>query len=78
MWLLMGGTCWECGAEEELQFDHIQPIGWVPSMYSWSQRMAEYKRALKAGNLQLLCDSCHGQKSRRQQIEEVDPENQPF
>ena len=75
---MMGGTCWECGQEEDLQFDHIQPIDWIPSERSWSQRMAEYKRALAGKNLQLLCDSCHAQKTRRQPVVTIANEDQPF
>ena len=74
LYLLMGGACQHCGETEDLQFDHITPTGWVPSMYSWSSRIVEYRRAHAAGNLQLLCDSCHSTKTRsqppRQNVEE--------
>ena len=75
LYLLLGGICngVGCDATSELQFDHIEAIDWVPSRYSWSSRIAEYRRAHAAGNLQLLCDSCHAVKTRSQPELEENP-----
>ena len=73
LYVLMGGVCQHCGEIDDLQFDHIQAIDWVPSRYSWSSRIAEYRRAYAAGNLQLLCDSCHAVKTRSQPELEENP-----
>ena len=79
LYLLLGGSCMGCGAHRELQFDHVIPCGWVPNLHSWSERMIEYRRAHAAGNLQLLCASCHAKKSRSRQDEFAVPEDmQPY
>jgi len=64
----LGGKCVKCRGWYRLTFDHINPVGWHASSFSWSQRMAEYKRAADEGNLQLLCIRCHGKKSRSDQV----------
>jgi 5-methylcytosine-specific restriction endonuclease McrA len=37
-----------CGAEHDLQFDHVIPVSWGG--------------ATSAGNLQLLCEECNRRK----------------
>ena len=61
--LRLGGCCATCGGTRKLTFDHIRPIGWDPSKKSWHMRMCEYRRAASEGNLQILCEKCHGKKS---------------
>lgn len=79
LYLLMGGACRRCDATRGLQFDHIVSCGWVPSAHSWAQRMIEYGRALRAGNLQLLCARCHARKTRESGIDTAVPEDmQPY
>ena len=64
----LGGRCRKCNGARKLTFDHINPIGWDPSVKSWHMRMREYVRAHEAGNLQILCVRCHGKKSRVDQV----------
>ena len=77
LFLLMGGACKRCGTGDKLQFDHIKPLDWIPSAFSWSQRIKMYQEEHQAGNLQLLCDSCHGKKTREQEADE-EIEEHPF
>lgn len=49
VWIRDGGRCRQCGAQSELQFDHIIPV----AMGGGSS----------AENLQILCGSCNRRKS---------------
>jgi hypothetical protein len=48
VWNRDGGRCVACGAEHDLQFDHVIPVSWGG--------------ATSAGNLQLLCEECNRRK----------------
>jgi 5-methylcytosine-specific restriction endonuclease McrA len=64
---MLGGQCVECGAGEDLQIDHINPLHKSFSVadkiaqYAWPKIEAELKKC------QLLCITCHGKKSRHEQ-----------
>lgn len=59
----LGGRCCSCGTTERLELDHIRPIRWEPARLSSSARIAWYRAALEAGNLQVLCRNCNALKS---------------
>lgn len=62
----LGGRCVVCGAKSRLHLDHKRPKRWKPENLSKQQRLRSYLRSLAAGNLQLLCDGCHGAKTARE------------
>jgi 5-methylcytosine-specific restriction endonuclease McrA len=49
VWMRDGGSCRHCGAQAELQFDHIIPVAMGGSS--------------SAENLQILCGPCNRRKS---------------
>jgi len=74
----LGNKCAKCPATDKLQFDCVDSnveMHW--QNYDWSQRMSFYRRQFKAGNLQLLCNVCHGQKTRKDNPP-IPVENEPF
>lgn len=58
----LGGMCYVCGSGEDLEVDHKDPTTkFGHRMWSWS-----WKRILEElDKCQLLCDSCHKDKTRR-------------
>lgn len=56
---LLGGKCVECGSTEKLEFHHTHPRGWVASHLNRWQRLAEYKRDIARGHIELLCKACN-------------------
>lgn len=59
----LGGACSWCGSRRKLEFDCIRPRGHFHHRMEWSWRLSFYRRELAAGNLQLLCRRCHGEKT---------------
>lgn len=61
----LGGTCTACGANENLEFDHKDPADKALDIskvltHSWAKIDAELAKC------QLLCNSCHIEKSYRE------------
>jgi 5-methylcytosine-specific restriction endonuclease McrA len=63
VWLIeqMGGCCSnpECRSLLNLEFHHKTVRTWVARKVSRWQRMANYVREWKAGELELLCTKCN-------------------
>lgn len=59
----LGGICRGCGTTEDLQLDCIVPQGDRHHKIEWSARISFYRSQHRAGNLQVLCESCHSEKS---------------
>lgn len=62
---MLGGCCVECGESCDLEFDHIKPIDKKFEIaklmsYKWSEVVEEVKKC------QLLCRSCHEDKTERE------------
>jgi hypothetical protein len=62
----LGGKCIGCGATQNLQFHHPNGRPWIPRRLARHNRIPICERDAAAGNLQLLCISCH---SRRTMLE---------
>jgi 5-methylcytosine-specific restriction endonuclease McrA len=60
----LGGKCVECGTTERLEFDHINPADRTDAITNIMGKEALYEELTKC---QLLCHSCHKERSRRQQ-----------
>ena len=58
----MGGKCVECGATENLQFDHKHVKTWRSNKLWANQRMLRYIAEFEAGNLELRCAGCNYRK----------------
>ena len=59
-WLDANGPCVECGSEENLQVDHINPEDKVEhKVWSW----AEGRRLAELAKCQVLCLPCHQAKT---------------
>lgn len=57
-----GGKCVQCGATENLEFDHIDPstkVGQMGDMFLW----AKARREAELLKCQLLCSTCHSNKT---------------
>lgn len=68
---ILGDKCWNCGSTEQLEFDHI----------NWRDKKIKFQRActLKMDKFlefldlcQLLCKTCHLEKSREDWREQRD------
>ena len=59
----LGGWCFRCGSDEDLQFDHITPgtRSFVLSGKAFDRSWTEL--AIELDKCQLLCRSCHLQKT---------------
>lgn len=57
-----GKKC-KCGAEENLQLDHINPSEKISHrVWSWNKE----KRDIELSKCQALCEKCHKEKTREQ------------
>lgn len=62
-----GWKCVQCGSRYRLEVDHIVPVRDAP------------ERAFDLTNLQCLCGSCHGRKTRSEVgLPELSPERQAW
>ena len=62
----LGGKCAECGSVEELHFDHIDSSTKVMSIAQALVRMNSKSLEEEVDKCQLLCNSCHNGKSKRE------------
>lgn len=60
----LGGFCIHCRTEEKLEIDCIVPTHHTARSRDASSLVSHYNSQLKINNLQLLCDRCHGRKTR--------------
>lgn len=61
----LGGTCMRCGSVNDLEFDHIDPSTKVMVISKmWTSSREKFMEELK--KCQLLCHSCHLEKSRKE------------
>lgn len=63
----LGAKCALCPRTVQLEFDCITPRGDTHHRWETNRRSVFYKREHAAGNLQLLCRSCHEAKSKKEQ-----------
>lgn len=56
---LLGGKCERCGLRRKLEFHHTRPRYWIASQLNRWQRLAEYKRDIARGHIELLCTWCN-------------------
>lgn len=59
----LGSKCAHCGGTAQLEFDCIKPLGHDHHKAGYVARATFYRRQFKAGNLGLLCEACHAQKT---------------
>lgn len=58
----LGGKCVDCGATEELEFDHLVPRRWVCRHKDPSWRMSLIRAEIAAGEIALRCAECNKRK----------------
>lgn len=58
----LGGRCAQCGAADNLTFDHIHGRTWSVRSVHASKRLRIYQREADQGLIQLLCLSCNSKK----------------
>jgi hypothetical protein len=63
MTMILGGQCACCGSAEKLTFDCIEPMGHDHHRKNAPERISFYRKQMRAGNVQLLCESCNGLKA---------------
>ncbi len=61
----LGGRCANCGAEDDLEFDHPNGRSWDLRVVSRWTRIIRYRREAREGNLRLLCKPCNGSDGAR-------------
>jgi len=59
----LGFVCAKCPQKRRLEFDCIIPQGHKHHRIGFTWRMSFYRQQFAAGNLQLLCKSCHASKT---------------
>ena len=62
MTLALGGSCAACSNPENLTFDCISPRGDSHHRKDSAARVSFYRREMRAGNLQILCEDCNSMK----------------
>lgn len=62
----LGGRCLDCGSEENLQFDHIDPSSKEFNIGKILAGANEDKLYRELNKCQLLCEDCHKAKSKRE------------
>ncbi len=67
----LGSRCAWCSRSDELEFDCIAPAGATHHGMSKCDRVRFYVKQYIAGNVQLLCRSCHERKSVEDKRESV-------
>ena len=60
---ILGARCNKCGNTERLELDCIVPRGHKHHSAGIASRACFYRREMTFGNLQLLCQKCHVQKT---------------
>ncbi len=60
----LGGVCVRCGADDQLQFDHVNGTPIVLERTSQHRRLSHYRELAARGEIQLLCASCNRKKGR--------------
>lgn len=63
---ILGGKCTDCGSQENLEFDCIEPRGHKHHSAEASLRISFYRRQMREGNLAIRCRSCHAKKTYRE------------
>lgn len=58
----LGAACYHCGSTENLTVDHIAGKDYVANKLEWSARVSRYRREMKEGKLQVLCNTCNVMK----------------
>ena len=60
----LGGICYhkDCDETDDLQIDHIAGKDWTANKVEWSWRMSIYRKEMKEGKLQLLCQFHNAKK----------------
>lgn len=55
----LGGVCVQCGATDELQFNHIYERFWTPREVNSIDRLKQYQAEIDQGKINLLCRDCN-------------------
>lgn len=64
----LGGACAECGTDEGLQFDHVDPTTKRFDLFGSRWSMAWQRWHDELDQCQLLCTSCHSHKTTEYRI----------
>jgi 5-methylcytosine-specific restriction endonuclease McrA len=62
----LGRVCVDCGSQDKLQFDCIEPKGHGHHRCEYSQRMSFYRAQHAIGNLAVRCAKCNARKGARE------------
>lgn len=60
---ILGNRCAKCGNTSDLELDCIEPRGHKHHAMGRCARACFYRREMRAGNVQLLCNACHAIKT---------------
>lgn len=55
----LGGVCIDCGATEDLSFDHPFGRAWIMSKKNQYQRLTIIRQEIDAGQIELRCMACN-------------------
>ena len=67
--MALGYCCAQCGSEQKLEFDCIEPRGDEHHKMDTSHRMCFYWREHRKKNVQILCEPCHAIKTKKDSVE---------
>lgn len=70
----LGGECLDCGANESLEFDHLETRTWIAAQKSRWSRIAHYEREAAEGLIELRCKSCNKKKGEPRKLALTDDE----
>ena len=67
-WLETNGPCVQCGSEDNLEVDHIDPEYKIShNVWTW----AKSRRLEELAKCQVLCESCHLTKTSKHRFDET-------
>lgn len=71
-WIAEHGPCMECGTDENLDVDHIDPATKLFEISTlWSLSKNNPKRVAELAKCQVLCESCHQEKTNKENSYDV-------
>lgn len=70
-----GGTCKKCGSDDRLEVDHVNPeLKITHHVWGWSEK----RRTAELSKCQVLCYSCHKEKTIEQRKHAVHGTNSMY
>lgn len=79
MWIEENGPCVKCGSNDNLEVDHINPkLKTKNPSQLWALSVTNPIRIEELKNCQVLCESCHSDKTHKELFGDICPNGHSF